>query len=136
MKYNQSLLQKFSRTCRANFGDDKCKINLEENSVQCDIVRVSGNVIHCNIPEYKGAHFKGGTMIVKDAEQGEYKFKIAASGQGSVEIENNLRFGFAGQRQVTLMPGCDKNFRTCCYSFKNAVNFRGEPAIPESNIIR
>ncbi len=71
IKYNQSLLQKFSRTCRASFGDDKCKIKLEDHAAQCEIVRVSGNVIHCNIPEHKGAQFKGGTMIVKDEEQGE-----------------------------------------------------------------
>jgi len=136
IKYNQSLLQKFSKTCRANFGDDKCKIKLEEYAEQCDIVQVSGNVVHCNIQEHKGAYFKGGTMIVKDEVQGEYKFKIIAHGRDSVEIENNLKFDFAEQRQITLLPGCDKNFRTCCYSFKNAVNFRGEPTIPENNIIR
>jgi hypothetical protein len=26
---------------------------------------------------------------------------------------------------------CDKSFRTCCNKFNNAVNFRGEPFIPE-----
>ena len=50
-------------------------------------------------------------------------------------IQQEEKRAFTNHKLITLIPGCDKNYRTCCYSFNNAVNFRGEPVIPDSNII-
>ncbi len=38
-------------------------------------------------------------------------------------------------REVKIISGCDKNFITCCNKFNNAINFRGEPLIPEKDFI-
>jgi len=40
IKYNQSLLQVFSKACRANFGDTKCKINISDYEVSMSIKSV------------------------------------------------------------------------------------------------
>ncbi|MCZ6901461.1 MAG: phage BR0599 family protein [Rickettsia endosymbiont of Ixodes persulcatus] len=37
--------------------------------------------------------------------------------------------------EVKITAGCDKNFITCCNKFNNAINFRGEPLIPEKDFI-
>jgi hypothetical protein len=37
---------------------------------------------------------------------------------------------------IYLMSSCDKTFITCCNKFNNAVNFRGEPFIPEKNFLK
>ena len=34
------------------------------------------------------------------------------------------------------MLRCNKKFITCCNQFNNAVNFRGEPLIPEYNFLK
>ena len=130
IKYNQSLLQMFSKTCRANFGDEKCKINIKDYTVTCDLLEVKANVLTCQIDGFKDGYFKCGQLVIDNQ-----KFKIISHNNCQIEIENN-NFNFLERKQVKLIPACDKNFRTCCYSFNNAVNFRGEPMIPEYNFIK
>ena len=132
IKYGQSLLQMFSKTCRANFGDNKCKVNIDDYAVNCDILFFNFNIISCDIKDVEDGYFTGGRLRAK----GYKEFKILMHSGNYIEIDSTLALDFIGHKQVTLIPACDKNFRTCCYSFNNAVNFRGEPAIPESNIIK
>ena len=132
IKYGQSLLQMFSKTCRANFGDNKCKVNIDDYAVNYDILSFDFNIITCDIKDVEDGYFTGGKL----REKGCKEFKILMHSGNYIEINSTLALDFIGHKQITLIPACDKNFRTCCYSFNNAVNFRGEPAIPESNIIK
>ncbi|GAB4164472.1 MAG: hypothetical protein Tsb006_4060 [Rickettsiaceae bacterium] len=135
VKYNQSLLQMFSKTCRANFGDNKCKVSLSEVAVNCRVISVVGNMLKCDFQGASDGYFKGGKLIASDEAGISYEFKILSHSGDNIEINLNDSLSFSEQKEITLIPGCDKNYRTCCYSFNNAVNFRGEPAIPEYNVI-
>lgn len=131
IKYNQSLLQMFSKTCRANFGDNKCKINIDDYSLTCDLLNVNANILTCDIKNSENGYFQNGKIIAEEQE-----FKILSHNSNNIELEDTLEIDLSRCKQVTLIPACDKKIRTCCYSFNNAVNFRGEPVIPESNIIK
>ncbi|XVN43247.1 MAG: phage BR0599 family protein [Candidatus Rickettsia vulgarisii] len=39
-------------------------------------------------------------------------------------------------KNTKITAGCDKKFITCCNKFNNAVNFRGEPLIPNDDFIK
>ncbi|MDC0865087.1 phage BR0599 family protein [Rickettsiaceae bacterium] len=137
IKYNQSLLQVFSKTCRANFGDTKCKINISDYEVACRLLGFKGNILTCDIEGYDDGYFQNGNLITKkqDSEE-EYKFEIISHRGNNIEIINRIKFNFTQHQEIILIPSCDKNFRTCCDYFNNAVNFRGEPHIPEYDIIK
>ncbi len=130
IKYNQPLLQVFSKSCRANFGDQRCKINLEEISIECIILEIKGNNIICNIEGFEDGFFNNGKVITQERE-----FKIISHYKNNIEINVNQDLNLNSHQLITLVPGCDKKYRTCCYLFNNAVNFRGEPVILEFNII-
>ncbi|MDP4709523.1 MAG: phage BR0599 family protein [Rickettsiaceae bacterium] len=132
IKYGQSLLQMFSKTCRAKFGDNKCMINIEDYVINCDLLSHNVNLLICDIQDVEDGLFKGGKLRTEDHRE----FKILTHNGNYIEIDSALELDFSGYKRVTLVPACDKKFRTCCYSFNNAVNFRGEPAIPESNIVK
>jgi uncharacterized phage protein (TIGR02218 family) len=132
IKYNRSLLQMFSKTCRANFGDHRCKVNKHYYAVTCNILSCEGNIVGCDIINREDGYFTGGKLT--DSNGREYRILVHV--RRVIEIEISSESNFSVGDQVTLTPTCDKNFRTCCYSFNNAVNFRGEPAIPESNIVK
>jgi uncharacterized phage protein (TIGR02218 family) len=132
IKYNRSMLQMFSRTCRANFGDSRCCVNKNDYAITCHILSINGSIINCNFDDIESGYFTGGKLV--DANQKE--FLILTHVHHNLEVQNLDRCAFNVGDQITLVPTCDKNFRTCCYSFNNAVNFRGEPAIPESNIVK
>ncbi|MFK7974213.1 MAG: phage BR0599 family protein [Rickettsiaceae bacterium] len=132
IKYNQSLLQMFSKTCRASFGDNKCTISLATLAVQCELIQISGNILKCDITNIASGYFKGGIVMIPSLQK---KISILSHSDNNIEIYPQDVAYLRSSLQVTLIPGCDKKYRTCCYSFNNAVNFRGEPAIPEDNII-
>jgi len=137
IKYNKSLLQMFSKTCRANFGDNKCKINKHDYAAACELIAYEGNMLNCNI-DYAGNasiendFFTGGKLITNDKRE----FPIVAHHYNNISIESIPEHNLSIQDNFTLMPACDKSFKTCYEFFNNVVNFRGEPSIPESNIVK
>lgn len=135
VKYNQSLLQMFSKTCRANFGDSRCKISIEKYAIKTEVTDFVGNVLSCILQGFDNGYFKNGTLLAFGQGGNKYEFKILSHHGNNIEIDLDTEFDFTNHKLITLIPGCDKNYRTCCYSFNNAVNFRGEPVIPDSNII-
>ncbi len=135
VKYNQSLLQMFSKTCRANFGDSRCKVSIEEYAVRTEVTDFVGNLLRCAFEGFDNGYFKNGRLLAVGEENNKYEFKILSHLGNNIDVDLDTEFDFTKHKLVTLIPGCDKNYRTCCYSFNNAVNFRGEPVIPESNII-
>lgn len=132
IKYNQSLLEMFSKTCRANFGDHRCKININDYAIDCEMVSFEENRLLCDMQNVEDGYFTGGKLITSDNKE----FSILTHNNNNIEIETNDNHNITIQEQVKLIPACDKNFRTCCNRFNNAVNFRGEPSIPESNIVK
>lgn len=135
IKYNQSLLQMFSKKCRANFGDSRCKINVDDYVVNCNLLNQTDNTLCCDIEGYDDGYFQDGMLSVQ-AQNMQHKFKIIAHSGRNIEIANISGFNFTSHQQVTLRPSCNKNFRTCCDYFNNAINFRGEPDIPEYDTIK
>jgi uncharacterized phage protein (TIGR02218 family) len=135
IKYNQSLLQMFSKTCRANFGDSRCKISIEQYSVRSQVIDTSGVILKCTLNGFDNGYFKNGILTVTDIKNNQFKFKILSHIENNIEIESNITFDFTKNQWVVLSPECDKSYKTCCYYFNNAVNFRGEPFIPKYNFI-
>lgn len=135
VKYNQTLLQMFSKTCRANFGDNRCKIRLEDVSIKSQIIEVNNNVITCDLMDVEDGYFKNGKLIINNSGNIFHEYNIISHFKNNIEIKILSTFIILPNQIITLIPSCDKNYRTCCYSFHNAVNFRGEPVIPEFNII-
>ena len=133
IKYNKSLLQSYSKTCRANFGDKKCKINKESYSRVYELAEItSKSVIIANIDQENG-YYNNGDIIFGE---GQFKAKIQSHFKDNIEIDTLIPESIKHFKNVTLITGCDKNFLTCCNKFNNAVNFRGEPLIPNHNFLK
>lgn len=137
IKYNQSLVQTFSKKCRTNFGDNRCKISLEDLTITSTILEYTKNTLTCDFGHFSNSYFQGGKIIISDlANKVIFEFKIISHFGNKLEVDLSNEFDWSSYRQIKICPNCDKNYRTCCYSFNNAVNFRGEPAIPEYNLIQ
>lgn len=134
IKYKQSIVQMFSKTCRANFGDERCKISIVDLAVSCTVREVNENIVKCDLEDIPDGYFNGGKLII-ERENRSREFKILNQFGKDIELNLDKKYNFTLAQNITLIPTCDKNYRTCCNSFNNAVNFRGEPAIPEYNII-
>ncbi len=63
-------------------------------------------------------------------------FRIIAHYNNQITLEEEVYEDLLKHKEVSLEPACDKNFRTCCNKFNNAVNFRGEPTITNHSFLK
>lgn len=136
-KYNQSLLLLFSRTCRANFGDPKCGVTLGAYRRSYRIRSIRDKVVFVDGMNMNNGYYNLGQALFEGHEdRNSAVFKIIAHYNDRIELATIVPEDLLTQTSIALMPNCDKNFGTCCNKFNNAINFRGEPTIPEHNFLK
>ncbi len=136
VKYNQSLLLFYSKTCRANFGDRKCGVNVNQYKKSYKIQSVKFQIITLLNMDLPSGYYDLGHALFLNETGRIISFKIIAHNNNQITLEKEVGEDLLRQEQLSLMPSCDKNFRTCCNKFNNAVNFRGEPTIAEHNFLK
>ena len=120
-------------TCRANFGDERCGVDLNKYIVQSVITEVIDNksFIDANLTNEDG-YFDCGIMVILDENGGN----LLAEGQVKFFINKTFElckpFSIQIQKgmQYAVSVGCDKSANSCSKKFNNIVNFRGETHIP------
>jgi uncharacterized phage protein (TIGR02218 family) len=132
-KYHQSLVQSFSKTCRADFGDKRCKIDKSKFAYQHQVVEIIENIIILKENDKINGYFSGGEVVFPSSGS---VFKISHHFMNRIELYDQIPGKLRGDYLVSLSPGCDKKFITCCKKFNNAVNFRGEPFIPDMKFLK
>lgn len=137
--YEKSILDFFSKTCRADFLDNKCKLREKDIEIKLD---------HYEIIDLKKIKTKLQNNFIEYARSGrvifilndtEYSILIEnilqTEGLIQLELKKEINFELNAITCIKILPSCDKRFLTCCKKFNNAVNFRGEPFLPEHSFI-
>ena len=124
----------YSPSCRAIFGDKRCKASPANIFVEIvDNVDIARQIFTAK-PD-------GGKVPPVDYFASGKVTWLSGNNEGLVQEIKKFR-----NRQFILtlpmpnaiekgdsflaVPGCDKSFKTCCNTFNNAINFRGEPHVP------
>jgi len=121
----------FSATCRADFGDSRCKISLGGQTYTGTIDAVNGLHGFYDAARTQDDGFfalgsvtflsgvnDGVTVLVKEFSNSQFYFALP------------LRVAPAVGDAYSAVAGCDKLHTTCKTRFNNIVNFRGEPYVP------
>ena len=136
IKLNRSLLPVFSKTCRANFCDRDCKLDINDFRFEISVISIEGNILLCDgLGDYGNNHFSGGKLFLEKGQK-QYEYVVKRHFANKIELLSGNILNIENVTKFYLSPTCDKKIRTCCYSFNNTVNFRGEPDIPEHRIIK
>lgn len=130
-KLSQNIVELYSPTCRAVFGDTRCKANLASYTASGTVNTVtSRQVLISNSMTQAAGYFSGGEIRwLTGANAGRrMEIKEFANKQFTLVLPmpNNIAVGDTFQ----AIAGCDKTFNACYSKFANAVNFRGEPYVP------
>lgn len=136
IKYNQSIILLYSKTCRANFGDEKCGINLDKIKKSYKVKSIVKNIISIVNMDCSNGYYNSGYVFFKTDLKADIKLSIISHYNEKIEVFGNIPQEFLEEKKVELISSCDKNFITCCNKFNNAVNFRGEPTISEHNFLK
>lgn len=135
-KMSQTVGELFSASCRASFGDSRCKINLASHTVTGTVSGSSSQLqfIDEDRSEVSGVFSQGAVTFTSGANAGlgmevkEYLYNSATGGQ--IVFALPVPYPISVGDTYSLVKGCDKTISTCHGTYNNVVNFRGEPLIP------
>lgn len=126
-KFNQEIGQTYSPKCRACFGDKHCKVELSKYTFEADVIEIKDkDTLIINIKSEQQINLRDGMFICQSGGI----FRIIEHIGNVITILNPYNFSIELGSGYNVRLGCDKNFETCISKFNNAVNFRGEPHIP------
>lgn len=135
-RYATDAVLKFSKTCRATLGDRKCKVDLAKYTHHYNVVKIQDRSIILENVKEKSGYYTGGIAKLEDGEQIIAEFSIISHVDEIIILNKKVDSSLISPHLTLKMsPGCDRKLISCCKKFNNALNFRGEPFVPEFKIL-
>jgi uncharacterized phage protein (TIGR02218 family) len=130
--FSKNIGELYSPQCRANFGDNRCKVDLSKYTNTGKVMQVisQSKFIDQNCNELDG-YYNYGLVEFLSGENKGLRIEVKSSSRGEIELMLPLAFELKIDDEYKVIVGCDKCFNTCIQKFNNAVNFRGEPHVPQ-----
>lgn len=132
----QTIVEQFTPTCRAKFGDARCKMDA---AAWTDAATIAGIVNATELvlsvtPELmaKPADYYGGGLIefISGANAGQ-RMELSGSTGADLSLSLPMPYPVAVGDEVKITVGCRKRWEEDCRAkFDNGLNFRGEPHVP------
>ncbi len=122
-----------SPECRAEFGDNRCRVDLAGRTLRASVVEAAGERIVLNhTPEGRFLH--GRIRWWSGENAGLWSTVIAIDGAALILREPPPSLVAIGE-SIVCHEGCDQTFATCRARFNNAINFQGEPHLPGNDLL-
>jgi uncharacterized phage protein (TIGR02218 family) len=130
-KLNCIINQSYSSNCRAKLGDARCKIDKSNFSFK----GIVGDIIEENVfldqsINKENGYYNYGEIKFLNGELESRVFLVKENIDQKIYIQAFEKLNIKVGDQYELIAGCNKSIQTCIAKFNNAINFRGEPFIP------
>jgi uncharacterized phage protein (TIGR02218 family) len=137
MRTDSRLVERYSETCRNEFGDEICGLDLETLAVEFTVVEVGsrgGWFTALELTQASGFWNMGKVTFLTGNSEGQ-TYEIGSFVQDDVagkaffllKTRFRVEIGDTGK----IYPGCNKFIGLDCFTrFNNVTNFRGEPFVP------
>ena len=132
-KLDEPVCPATSAECRAEFGDEQCRVDLAGRTTVAQVVSCDENEITLD-RAFDGKLVLGRLRYLSGANCG-ISTVILAVNAAAVTIRDIPKAPVDVGCMIELREGCDKRFATCVQRFANGVNFRGEPHLPGNDLL-
>ena len=127
----------FSPQCRAQFCDHHCKLNSAQFTLNGSVEKVLDE--HKSFEDSKlvptNDYYKYGVVKFLTGGNKNLSLQVCSHSGNSVILAAPAPYPITTGTSYSIIAGCDKNFSTCGEKFRNTMNFRGEPHIPDIHSI-
>lgn len=130
---SHNFIEVYSAECRADFCDDRCKLNIADYEIPTTVsVAITRDIFV--IPSGVSLPPQGivpGTVRFIDGSNAGRTIEITGYDPDTrtVELFEPTAYGIAAGTQIRLAPGCDGSLERC-KSYNNVVNRRAEDFVP------
>ncbi len=131
-RLSQTIGELYSPSCRATFGDARCKINIATYTVSGTITSVVSNQEFSDSgrSEVSGLYNFGKITFTSGANIGLSLEVKEFLGGGKIILVLPMSYNVTVGDGYSMTQGCDKTLATCSGQYNNVINFRGEPHVP------
>lgn len=123
----------YSASCRADFGDERCKVDIEALKVTFIVTEVTtSNRFKAAELDQDDDYWNLGVVRWLTGDNENFSSEVADSDQSLTMVALTFATPFAIQVGDTgeIWPGCDKLWTGGCVRWDNRLNFRGEIFAP------
>lgn len=132
--FDAPVTEATSPDCRAELGDARCRVAMAGRRRFVRVTAVDAAVVTVDAEEPAANAYGGGRLRWFGGANSGLEDAILRSDGRMLVLAAAPRFGGAGAL-VELIEGCDKRIETCAGRFSNAVQFRGEPYLPGTDLL-
>lgn len=130
-KLKRVITQNYSKKCRADFGDSKCGINLENYKSNGSVTEIiDEKSFKVSALGQENFYYNYGIISFTNGANNGLKFNIKSYKDDIIKLFLSPNSAIEIGDNFEIFTGCDKSFNCCIEKFDNAENFRGEPHIP------
>jgi len=122
-----------SPDCRARLGDRQCRVDLAGRRRTVPVAAVEDGVAHA--AGLAAGVYAFGTLRWLTGANGGIVQAVIDNGTDEVVLADPPPFAVEPGTLALLTEGCDRQLGTCRARFGNAVNFRGEPYLPGTDLL-
>ena len=142
-RLNQATGSTYTRTCGAQLGDARCKVDLSQATLRGSFTAASATtartIVASGLTGFASDWFTAGTLTfatgANAAITAEVKAHRRTSGIDQLELWLPLPFPILAGDAGTVVAGCRKTLATCAAKFANVPNFRGFPHVPGADAV-
>lgn len=121
--------------CRARLGDRACRIDLALRQRRIAVAGVTDDAVEVDGGGLVAGHYAFGSLRWLDGDNCGLAHGVVDNDAGSLILSDPPAFAVRPGARALLTEGCDRRIATCRDRFGNAINFRGEPYLPGSDLL-
>jgi uncharacterized phage protein (TIGR02218 family) len=132
----QSIGELYGPSCRADFGDARCKFDLSTVTTLALVASSSadGRTLYCEELVQPAGFYDGGKATFIDGANAGIVCEIKTNEPGSITLQLPPPYPPEVGARLEAVAGCLKRFIEDCHDrYSNTLNFRGEPHLPGIN---
>ena len=128
---NSTITDLYSPTCRAEFCDNKCQLNINNFITPGTVESIIDNWNFIgNDNRLQSDKYNFGLIRFTSGKNRDLTFNIRnCDNEGYISLLLPTPYHVEIGDSYDIIEGCDKHFETCTQRFNNSTNFRGEPYI-------
>jgi uncharacterized phage protein (TIGR02218 family) len=131
----RAVSEECSPECRASLGDRRCRVPMAGRRRIARVATAEADMVTLDGPEPSGNAYGEGRLRWLGGANAGLESAVAASAGAGVTLRAAPPFVIEPGVLVEVEEGCDKRLATCADRFGNALNFRGEPYLPGTDLL-
>lgn len=132
---DRDIVSRTSPTCRAAFCGRGCNLNPEDYTARSTIAALDVETGRLELSGINPGDFIGGWVRPLSGPMLGQKLAVLDAVDSWLILDTTLHPDMLAGVSVEAREGCDHTISTCATRFENAINFRGEPALPGNDLL-